>query len=284
LHVTCGPLRIFFALMEHRQIIADAKEPGADHIFAALQTIQQFLVSYGIKGVALSFNGGKDCTALLHLVLAACFAWFGDMAVCRQLLVIYFKQKNEFQEIIDFMRESSKRYGFNIREMDTNYKDGLRIILKEQPIKAIFMGQRRNDPGCKDLSVVSRSTEGWPDFLRVNVILDWTYQQVWDFILKYKFLYCSLYDQGYTSIGLKCNTVPNPKLKVTDEKTNFLPAYLLTEEQHERSGRTKRQSKEYTETNLENLKCSGTTNRPYNKETQSALNCDLELAQQENLV
>lgn len=100
------------------------------------------------------------------------------------------------------------------------------------------MGNRRSDPWSRDLEVICKSSAGWPDFYRVFPILDWTYQTVWHFLRSFEMPYCSLYDQGYTSLGEIDNTQKNPHLLVeTEEGPSYLPAYALKNEEHERDSR-----------------------------------------------
>jgi len=204
------------------------------HVFKAFSLICEQIRAYGLDGTALSFNGGKDCTVLLHLVRAAVAAEL-DTEKLDKLQVIYFKSSSEFQEISDFMDDLSKEYGFQIVHVDGSYKEALTNLLASLPIKSIFMGQRRDDPGGTQLSELSPSDPGWPEFMRVNPLLDWTYEQIWDFLLGYKIPYCSLYDQGFTSLGSRYNTYPNPALKQPDG--TFLPAYCLKDGSKERDGR-----------------------------------------------
>lgn len=71
--------------------------------------------------------------------------------------------------------------------------------------------------------------------MRINPLLDWNCSNIWEYLLKNHVPYCSLYNFGYTSIGNMNNTVPNPHLKIGDNK--FLPAYELVDDTLERAGR-----------------------------------------------
>ncbi|KAF7969667.1 hypothetical protein HWV62_26719 [Athelia sp. TMB] len=82
---------------------------------------------------------------------------------------------------------------------------GLELYKIEHPgVSAILMGTRKGDPHG-----------GWPQFERVNPIINWDYASVWDFLRTLKVAYCSLYDEGYTSLGSTYNTFRNPALLIT---------------------------------------------------------------------
>ena len=89
-------------------------------------------------------------------------------------------------------------------------------------MKAILMGTRGDDPHGKWVKDFSRTDvdKGWPDFMRVNPILTWSYVDVWNFIRRLQLPYCILYDRGYTSLGSRSSTVPNPDLKNIDRSVS----------------------------------------------------------------
>jgi len=88
----------------------------------------------------------------------------------------------------------------------------------------------------------------------VNPILDWDYAHVWHFLRLFQLPYCCLYDEGYTSLGKRSDTRPNPALRhpkaeagasasLTDEIPDdgkYWPAYMLSDASLERAGRGKR--------------------------------------------
>lgn len=98
-------------------------------------------------------------------------------------------------------------------------KRGLELYKTEHPrVSAILMGTRKGDPHggqCWSLLVFllchgvlinyepaaalshrNMTDVGWPQFERVNPIINWDYASVWDFLRTLNVTYCSLYDEG----------------------------------------------------------------------------------------
>jgi FAD synthetase len=157
-----------------------------------------------------------------------------------RLKTIYFQFQNSFREITDFMEQAAHIYNLDVTILQCSFKEGLWELKRSTPLKVIFMGTRRSDPHGERLDYLTPTDEGWPEFLRVCPILDWTYGDVWKFIKKLNLPYCVLYDQGYTSIGQTTDTNPNPALK---RGNKYLPAYELQDETQERAGRVLNESR-----------------------------------------
>lgn len=92
------------------------------------------------------------------------------------------------------------------------------------------------------LSFFSKTDPGWGDLMRVNPLLEFSYEDVWGCILALEIPYCCLYDKGYTSIGLASNTFPNPALRI-DGTDTYAPAHSLRDGSGERHGRSSDNSK-----------------------------------------
>ncbi|XP_019059686.1 PREDICTED: FAD synthase isoform X2 [Tarenaya hassleriana] len=216
----------------------------------AIYVIKRAMSLYSIEEVAFSFNGGKDSTVLLHLLRAGYFLHKKEQSCSNGGLslfpvrTIYFESPSAFPEINGFTYDTAETYNLQLDIIRQDFKSGLEALLKANPIRAIFLGVRIGDPTAVGQEQFSPSSPGWPPFMRVNPILDWSYRDVWSFILTCKVKYCSLYDQGYTSIGSIHDTVPNALLRVDDSniKERFKPAYLLSDGRLERAGRIKKVS------------------------------------------
>jgi len=196
----------------------------------SLKIIETACDHYGIN-IAIAFNGGKDSIVLLHLVHQVFKKKYSD-----ELTAIYFDLENTFPEIVDICHETAKEYNLNII-IKNNFKVGLSELKESHPhIKAIFVGTRYGDPYSSHLQAFNLTDSDWPEFMRISPILSWDYTDIWKYILHHQLKYCTLYDQGYTSIGQINNTIPNPILR-TDN--GYLPAYCLFDGSKERDGRIK---------------------------------------------
>lgn len=201
----------------------------------ALEVIEEGYIKYGYESVALSFNGGKDCTVLLHLVVAV-VSRLG--CVKKPLPTVFITYPNPFPHVDAFVKACIRRYNLDCVYIPGPMKQALQqyIDYRNPKPKAMFVGIRRNDPYASALSHFDVTDKDWPSFMRIHPIIDWSYKHIWDFLIQLHIPYCSLYDQGYTSLGSMENTHPNPDLfNVKDG--SYKPAYKLQNELHERHGR-----------------------------------------------
>ncbi|PNX82280.1 FAD synthetase, partial [Trifolium pratense] len=118
----------------------------------ATYVIQRALSLYSIEEVAFSFNGGKDSTVLLHLLRAGYFlhkmgqnSANGDVKDF-PIRTIYFESPSAFPEINSFTYDIAATYGLQIDTIRLDFKSGLETLLKDKPIRAIFLGVRIGDP------------------------------------------------------------------------------------------------------------------------------------------
>ncbi|EDO43465.1 predicted protein [Nematostella vectensis] len=200
----------------------------------AWAVIQESLKLFRLDELCISFNGGKDCTVLLYIMYAAVAQ---SMAEVPKINALYVRHDSPFKEAENFVEETTRLYNLNLICMSGKIKPALEELKKSHPnIKAILMGTRRHDPFTEKLHTFSWTDQGWPEYLRINPILDWNHQDVWSILLHCKVPYCTLYDNGYTSLGSSHNTRPNPVLRVNSNE--YKPAYLLEDDQLERAGRT----------------------------------------------
>ncbi|RXK36665.1 hypothetical protein M231_06052 [Tremella mesenterica] len=271
----------------------------------ALQLVDRVLTDLGEHAVAISFNGGKDCTALLHLYAALLLARHTNIPLptpqdlttedpdpldrrtpspCPEVPIdgppttpppisfnpvdvltsipqasssstasqklsfqtkaknsgehrathhipsadrshslpydpirsIYITSPNPFPQLETFVLDCTERYGMDLYRFGGGMKGALCSYLDCQGgkgVKGVLMGTRKGDPNG-DVAELAPTDPSWPSILRIHPLLHWSYADIWDFLLELKVPYCELYDQGYTSLGSKHNTLPNPLLEV----------------------------------------------------------------------
>jgi len=202
----------------------------------ATNLIGDILKQYSYDEVMLSFNGGKDCTLLLHLLRVKMDEIYGPEKMIRAFHILC---EDEFQELRHFLLDICWKYNVQLKELGGSMKAGLVSLKEESPhVKAVFMGSRSTDPHGKFMKSNCQWTDkDWPQFYRVCPIFDWTYGEIWTAIRGLCIPYCVLYDRGYTSLGDRSKTRPNPALKIEGQDT-YRPAYCLYEGSKEREGRS----------------------------------------------
>ncbi|KAJ6183822.1 hypothetical protein N7519_005123 [Penicillium mononematosum] len=226
----------------HARVQAFLNEPHApDTLLASVQrqtrisleVVSTALQRYKLSELSVSYNGGKD-----YLDAEA------QIAAATVIPAIYALPPDPFDAVEDFVISSAEAYHLAITKYttappDKTLRSSFEDYLARHPgIRAIFVGTRRTDPHGAQLTHFDRTDGGWPDFVRVHPVIDWHYAEIWAFIRHLDLKYCSLYDEGYTSLGGTSDTHPNPRLRLGAQADGqYLPAYELTEDLEERLGR-----------------------------------------------
>lgn len=225
------------ALALHGALVACEDDALRPRIERALAVLSDALRVFGPDAVYASFNGGKDAVVIVHLLRAARAA-LGSSRLPR---LVYFDTTDDFDEVRQFVYDTCDDLAADFvvekLERDVGFVAGLSTLVdRARPRTLAFvLGTRKGDPNSGEQQAFEPSSEWMPPFMRVNPILDWSYQDIWAFLRYFQLPYCSLYDRGYTSLGSKSTTLPNPALCVDDG--TYRPAYELSDAALERAGR-----------------------------------------------
>lgn len=140
-------------------------------VASAMTIIGQAIERYG-SSLALSFNGGKDCTVLAHLYAAAvalrppsspAAAAASSSASppalqrnghdsSRRLASIYVQCQSPFPQVEEFVDRCSERYNLDLSRISAPMKEALRRYKAEreslhaQKVEAVLVGTRIGDP------------------------------------------------------------------------------------------------------------------------------------------
>ncbi|KAG8835831.1 3'-phosphoadenosine 5'-phosphosulfate sulfotransferase [Serendipita sp. 399] len=228
----------------------------------ALTVIDETLEQDGEQGTAISFNGGKDCTVLLHLLAVVLWwrrsrslpeqvdctqgQWLGESpsgpsSPQSRFKSLYVTCSSPFPEVEAFVDHCADSYSLDLFRSHPGglpMKEALKQYKESRPeVKCILVGTRRGDPHGDKLDFRTPTDADWPAYQRVHPILNWSYNQIWEYLRRFEVPYCDLYNQGYTSLGSTFNTFPNPALRNGDN--HYRPAYELEDGSKERCGRSR---------------------------------------------
>jgi 3'-phosphoadenosine 5'-phosphosulfate sulfotransferase (PAPS reductase)/FAD synthetase len=104
-----------------------------------------YLLSGGFGKLAVSFNGGKDCTVLLALFLKAA----QRAGYVGRLMGAYVKTPHPFPELESFIGEALQRDQdrFELHVYDAMpLKEGFRLFIAETGATGVLVGIRSTDP------------------------------------------------------------------------------------------------------------------------------------------
>lgn len=93
---------------------------------------------------------------------------------------MYVTSTDPFAEVDAFVTACTARYALDVHRYAQPMKAAFAAHLRAYPrIRAVFVGTRRADPHGARLSHFDRTDHGWPDFMRVQPVIDWHYRHVW---------------------------------------------------------------------------------------------------------
>jgi hypothetical protein len=102
------------------------------------------------------------------------------------LQAIYIAPHDPFPEVEDFVETTTGQYHLDLRRYSVPMRSALEAYIQDRPtVKAIFMGTRRTDPHCEFLTHFSPTDKDWPQFMRVNPVIDWHYVEIWAVSLRW---------------------------------------------------------------------------------------------------
>ncbi len=97
---------------------------------------------YSWDQIAVCFNGGKDCVAMLHLAHAVYKKKHPDAT--DHLQMVYIGYDDPFAEVEKFIEETTERYGLDAIRLKMPMKEALKGMLqKREKIKVSKIVNRR---------------------------------------------------------------------------------------------------------------------------------------------
>lgn len=121
------------------------------------QILRTAFKRYRCDEMFISFNGGKDCTVLLHLVEQVIREIRKESGAAEpiEVLCVYLQPQHAFEEIEAFVDECQITYSIRLQKTPSAGKskqESLFAVCEQTPeLKACLMGCRRTDPWCDKL-------------------------------------------------------------------------------------------------------------------------------------
>jgi len=208
-------------------LIENTLEGQIDRVEVAIERLRQFEPT---EGYYLAFSGGKDSQCIYELAKMSGVKFdthFNFTTVDPPELLRFIRENYP-----DVIWDRPKKTMWQL--IEHNGMPPTRLIryccryLKERGGEGRFVVT-----GVRSAESVKRKNRLVVDCNKhnkrmLNVIIDWSDKDVWDFIKQKKLKYCCLYDEGYKRIGCVMCPMKNTKGMLRDKKRypNFYKAYL----------------------------------------------------------
>lgn len=215
----------------------------------AIRRIKEFENNTGGKNI-IAFSGGKDSIVLKHLCERAKL----------NAEAIYSPPSVDPPELIRYIRKYHKDVIWQPYLKDKKDKEITMWTLIPQklmpPTRMVryccdVMKERTGEEGDTVFTGVrwaessKRSKQSmvgfWKKKVMVKPIIDWSDEDVWEYIAKYNLPYCELYDQGWKRLGcIGCPLSSNQKIeldKYPAYKNNYIIAFERMLEERKRKGK-----------------------------------------------
>ena len=177
---------------------------------------QSARIQGGLDNMAVSFSGGKDSLVALDLAVRVGIK-----------KAVYCDTTADFDETIQYVDRVRAFYGIDLLTAKgaAEFFDSIEHVglptrrarwccevhkygpiaryAREKGIKAFVTGLRRNESPRRTL-YTERDQNPMIPVWQINPILDWTTEDVWDYIHTYNLPYNPLYDKGLKRVGCWC--------------------------------------------------------------------------------
>lgn len=196
-----------------------------DKVLVAIERLRSFEPP---EGYFLAFSGGKDSVtikALADMAGVKYDAHYSLTTVDPPELVQFIKREHKdvfidrpdksMWQIISLVKRMppTRRYRYCCEKLKETGGAGRIVVTGIRQQESVKRSKRRMVEQC------------WHDTHKtyLNVIIDWSESEVWEFIKKYKIPYCCLYDEGFSRLG--CIGCPMATSKGQKKEFDRWPKY-----------------------------------------------------------
>lgn len=194
-----------------------------EKILHSRSILKQILADHGPEQTAVAWTGGKDSTVVLWLWRS--LLQERGMAPCR---AVNLDTGLKFAEVLELRDQVAREWklDLHVQSPELSLDDypvaqdklaccrDLKILplhraVGDLDLSALLTGLRRDEAPSRSGREPLEPRKA-PDYLQVNPILEWTEMDIWACIMEQGLPYCTLYAQGYRSLGcMPCTAAPD---------------------------------------------------------------------------